>query len=79
MYVRTLIIAGNFRGQNIRAAAIVVISWVYVLIGWCLRKGTCTCIGKVASFGGEIRGPVFNHENHEYFAPQKLLAIRYCI
>ncbi len=27
--------------------------------------------------GLNIRGPVFNHKNHEYFAPRKLPTIRY--
>ncbi len=35
-------------------------------------------VSKVASFVGKIfRGQIFNHENHEYFAPRKLPSIRY--
>ncbi len=37
----------------------------------------CCLHYKVTSFVGNIRGPVFNHENHEYFTTQKLPVIRY--
>ncbi len=70
-------IAGNFRGSKY--------SWfsnfshfVFFILVLLLALQQVK-VGKVASFVGKIfvvQCPVFIHENHEYFAPQKLPAIR---
>ncbi len=58
-----------FGGQNIRGSAILrhFVGNIFVVAAWIVGKGRQ---------GRFIRGQTSNHENHKYFAPRKLPAIR---
>ncbi len=57
-------IAGNFGDQNIRGSVIIIMIIIKFVVYILLALQV-----KVASFMVIFMSPVFNHENHEYFAP----------
>ncbi len=59
---------------------IFVVQQYLAIRGFIFMVAACTAgKGRQGSFirGKNIRGPVLNHENHKYFAPQKSPTIRY--